>query len=105
MNGLFISKPNKDVTKAQKKDLIFDSEANQWKIHLKVERSFTAASQTKTLAHGLGYTPAFLSFEKVSGNNYYNYASTSDYINENNLSLLGDNGDLRTALILKDFGR
>lgn len=105
MNGLFISKPNKDITTAQKKDLIFDSEANQWKIHLRIDNVFTANNQTKTVDHQLNYTPAFLSFEKVSGNTYYNYASISDYINATTLSLLGDSGDMRTVIVLKDFGR
>ena len=105
MNGLIISKPNKDATKAEKKHQTFNSESNQWKIHRRFTSNFTANNQTNTLAHGLGYTPAFISFEKQSANSYFNWAPVNDYVDGEKISMLGNNGDIRSVILFKDFGR
>lgn len=103
--GLVISKSNRDVEKAPFRHQSFHSDANQWKIHRAVTIYFTAANQTKTLAHGLGYTPAYIAFQKSSANAYFHWASVNDYVDSEKITTLSNNGDIRSFIFFKDFGR
>lgn len=103
--GIKISKDGFDVKTASIEDLILTSVANQFKIHLQGTLTFTASPQTKTVAHGLSYTPSYIAYEKVSGNSYYNFRQGGqDYIDGTNLSFTSNNGDIISYIIFKDLG-
>lgn len=103
--GIKISKDGFDVKTAAIKNLILTSKANQFKIHLKGSLTFTANNQTKTVSHGLGYTPSYIAYEKVSGSSYYNFRQGGqDFINSTVLSFLSNNGDIVSYIIFKDLG-
>lgn len=103
--GLLVSQLGKDARSSDARNQAFNSDANVWKIHRQTSFLFTSNNQTKIYAHGLNYTPAFISFERGSGNAYYNWSQVSDYTDVSNLTLLGNNNDMRSVIILKDFGR
>ena len=109
--GMKISKDGYDVKDASIKNLILTSEANQWKTHLKGSVTFTSGSQTVTIAHGLGYTPAFLwLYHSVywtgdDANRYYWGGSSNNSADDTYLYVYGsDIGDIVQYVIFKDFG-
>ncbi|MCR4306244.1 MAG: hypothetical protein NUV73_04135 [Candidatus Daviesbacteria bacterium] len=65
--GMKVSKPGFDVKTAADKDLVFSSKFDTFKVHSTGIGSFTAngALQTATIAHTLGYLPAFFVFSEV----------------------------------------
>ena len=77
--GIKISQPNIDIGTATNKDLILTSNANAPKIVLQGSTTVTigttgSVKNDKTsIAHGLSFTPAFLSFAKLgtANNRYY----------------------------------
>ena len=102
--GIKVSKSGYDVKTATIKNLVMTSGANQWKVSQKGSVSFTADGQTKTITHGLGYTPAYLTMTKKSGNGYYEWANTNDVTDGTRLKLVGNNGDTTSYIIFVDFG-
>jgi hypothetical protein len=65
--GIKISKPGVDADTASDKDLVFSSKFDTFRVHSTGIGSFTAnlALQTDTIAHTLGYTPAFMVFSEI----------------------------------------
>lgn len=65
--GIKISKPGFDVKTCADKDLVFSSKFDTFRVHSTGIGSFTAngALQTATIAHALGYVPAFMLFTEV----------------------------------------
>lgn len=103
--GIKISQDGFDVKTAAISDLVLTSKANQYKIHLKGTANFTAPNQRINVAHGLAYTPAYISYQKVSPNSYYNWQSAAqDYVDGTNLSLFGNTNDITSYIIFKDIG-
>lgn len=82
-----------DVFTTANKNLIFTSEANQPKVKQEGTLSFTATPQTQTVAHGLSYKPQILLFKKASGNSYFTFMATSNFVGTTNLSVTANNGD------------
>ena len=67
--GLKISKPGYDILTAGVKDQIFNSSYNSFKIVAQGTTSIsvpTSGGGSVTIAHGLSFTPAFLSFCQLS---------------------------------------
>lgn len=65
--GIKISKPGYDVKTATDNQLVFSSKFDTFRVHSTGTGSFTADGTTKTatIAHSLGYTPAFMVFSEV----------------------------------------
>lgn len=103
--GIRASK-NTNVKTSTLKELVTTSEANQWKIHKTGEIVATANNQTRTIEHGLAYTPAYIAFRRLSGDTYYSVdVNGQSYIDSGKLSfLLGSTGDRISYIIFKDFG-
>jgi hypothetical protein len=103
--GFKISKDGFDVKTATIDQLVLTTKAQQYKISSQGSVSFTSPNQTINVAHGLSYTPAYIAFQKVSGNTYYNWQDASkDYVDGTNLSLFGSTGDVISYIIFKDIG-
>jgi hypothetical protein len=62
--GIKISKPTKDIKTAALKDLLFHSDYSMFKYHMDTTASMTInagdSTKTVTVAHNLGYVPAFM---------------------------------------------
>lgn len=102
--GIKISKDGYDVKTASVENLVLTSKANQFKIHLQGTLSFTA-SETRTVAHGLTYTPAYIAFMKDSGGSYYYFSQGGqDYVDSTYLSFFQTNGVIISYIIFKDLG-
>ena len=109
--GFKISQDGYNVKTAETKNLVMTSKANQWKIHSQGVVTFTSTNQTINIAHGLGYTPAFLSlyhskFWTATDPDRFSWtnsgAATSD---GTNLKATGsDIDDQVMYVIFKDFG-
>ena len=65
--GMKISKSGQDVKTAGVKNLVMTSKANQWKIHM---TGTVTGTTTQNIAHGLGYTPAYLIYDYHSSGFY-----------------------------------
>lgn len=65
--GMKVSKPGIDVKTATDPQLVFSSKFDTFRVHSTGIGSFTAngALQTATIAHSLGYVPAFMVFTEV----------------------------------------
>lgn len=65
--GIKISKPGFDVKTCDDKDLVFSSKFDTFRVYDTGIGSFTAdgTTQTATIAHSLGYVPAFMVFSEV----------------------------------------
>lgn len=102
--GIKISKEGYDVKTAGVENLVLTSKANQFKIHLQGTLSFTS-NETKTVAHGLSYTPCYIAFMKNSGGSYY-YLSQGgqDYVDSTYLSFYQTSGVVISYIIFKDLG-
>lgn len=102
--GIKISQDGYDVKTAAIKNMVLTSQANQYKILIKGVANFTSNNQTINVAHGLSYTPNFIALTKLNGNSYYGWATSNDYVDGTNLSMLGNNGDSTSYIIFVDIG-
>lgn len=68
--GIKVTKPGFDITDADVKDQVFNSEHNSLKIWMAGNTSISIGASTAeystTVAHGLGYIPFFLVYFKLS---------------------------------------
>lgn len=79
--GMFVSQPGVDVTQATASQLIFNSNQDVFKVVASgtltipspgAQTSFADGVSVASIAHGLGYVPAFLYFPIAPGNVYFN---------------------------------
>jgi hypothetical protein len=102
--GIKISQDGYDVKTAPIDKLVLTSKANQWKVHMKGTVTFTSNGSTITVSHGLGYTPAFIVMTKNASDSYYQNGNINNSADSTYLYLVGNNGDVSSYVIFKDFG-
>ena len=99
--GIKISKPGFDVHTASDKDLVFSSKFDTFKVALTGTGDFTSdfsTNQVDTIAHGLGYTPAFLVYSEVHAG--FGEPSTGDFYMLPHSPPFGIGGSLITQTIM-----
>lgn len=78
--GIKISKPGFDVKTCADKDLVFSSKFDTFRVHSTGVGSFTSDAtnvKTATIAHSLGYVPAFMVFSEIHAG--FGNPSTGDF--------------------------
>ena len=101
--GMKITKTGKDISSKLIEDLLFDSEMPSMMIAVQGSTSITSGGTT-TVAHGLGYKPAFLVMVSTDNTTFYlsyynpNVSGPSAYgwIDSTNLNLRSFNGGGQT---------
>lgn len=97
-----VSKEGFDVDSCEIKDMVFTSQANQYKISMTGSLTFVG-STTTSIAHGLSYTPSFLAFAKIDLFSYYRPYQNA-YVDDTNLYIEGNAGDIVSYFIFYDIG-